>query len=712
MDILQKLKAKSRVTIQNLRPADYQDAAVVQSETNAFGTILGQIDKSGKYPIVFRMDGRNRLNRNIMVAGDQDKLESFAKNYIFQVVKRRESILVNDPESRLFNTMSSYLTQNGYTVRYLDLERPALSDYWEPFQPFFYAENGLGAGDPYYAAFLAHAIVVPVWGDKSESSTAAQDLLMALILRVVYGIEYDEKSLTTVYQLLKHPYGLQYLDTLFTEQLQGNAARIANETYQKFKKNAEPLQHDVFTKLPSLVEPLLKIYPAASEFPRDRLQMDMHLPGVTPCAYFIKYTRDSQNARVAAFFFGAFFRSLFNDSDALVKRGTVAIPTPVNFLLHEMPSIGQIAKLAFALATSRRRNVHFCLTDNHIQQLSQTYEDWLTITANCSTHLVFGPYDSADIDIIQKWAGPGDVVFDRKNLQDDTVVILFHFHEPIFAKEYPYTMHSEAADPIIRADSPADILGQLGLGGLKKYRESRDAACQDYMRIYPKANEVNRTWFGECESIPVPDAILEQVSEPDNSTPSKKLVKISDYGATNLEAVATLENTSQSALVDRLLTSPCMFVKAQFLGRDANTVEPIANIVEYYQAQTSRAMSMEKSRELLYLIEDVAKAILVDSEKLRRQNKYLYSNMVDVLKMPEFAEICQDMEARRFCTTAQFQQLIETMLENISDRQVYASPFLFRNLVVILRDFSQWFGGQTSLDWYTKAKPVIEFLLA
>ena len=49
---------------------------------------------------------------------------------------------------------------------------------------------------------------------------------------------------------------------------------------------------------------------------------------------------------------------------------------------------------------------------------------------------------------------------------------------------------------------------------------------------------------------------------------------------------------------------------------------------------------------------------------------------------------------------------------NISDRQVYASPFLFRNLVVILRDFSQWFGGQTSLDWYTKAKPVIEFLLA
>ena len=235
MDILQRLKAKSRATIQNLRPTDYQDAAVVQAETNAFGTILGQIDRSGKYPIVFRMDGRNRLNRSILATGGQEKLESFAKNFIFQAVKRRESILINDPESRLFNTMSSYLSKNGYTVRYLDLNHPELSDSWEPFQPFFYVENCPGAGDPDYAAFLAHAIVDPAWGDSSESSAAAQDLLMTLILRVVYGIEYDEKTLAAVFQLLKNPYGLQSLDTRFTDEFRGNAARMAPEAYQKFK---------------------------------------------------------------------------------------------------------------------------------------------------------------------------------------------------------------------------------------------------------------------------------------------------------------------------------------------------------------------------------------------------------------------------------------------------------------------------------------------
>ena len=84
MDILQKLKAKSRAAIQNLRPTDYQDAAIIQPETNAFGTILGQIDNSGKYPIVFRMDGRNRLNRSILATGDKTKWSPLPRTSSFR----------------------------------------------------------------------------------------------------------------------------------------------------------------------------------------------------------------------------------------------------------------------------------------------------------------------------------------------------------------------------------------------------------------------------------------------------------------------------------------------------------------------------------------------------------------------------------------------------------------------------------------------------
>lgn len=104
------------------------------------------------------------------------------------------------------------------------------------------------------------------------------------------GIEYDEKTLTAVFQLLKTPYGLQYLDTLFTEEFQGNAARMAIESYEKFKKHPEPLQQDVFKKLPSLVEPLLKIYPAAQNFLYIRFY-GYAPPGNAPCAYFHKYSQ-------------------------------------------------------------------------------------------------------------------------------------------------------------------------------------------------------------------------------------------------------------------------------------------------------------------------------------------------------------------------------------------------------------------------------------
>lgn len=50
-------------------PEEYKTVAVVQREEDSVGTILGQLDESGKYPIVFREDKENRLNRHIAIVG-------------------------------------------------------------------------------------------------------------------------------------------------------------------------------------------------------------------------------------------------------------------------------------------------------------------------------------------------------------------------------------------------------------------------------------------------------------------------------------------------------------------------------------------------------------------------------------------------------------------------------------------------------------------
>ena len=63
-------------------PEEYKTVAIIQKEEDAVGTILGQLDESGKYPIVFREDKENRLNRHIAIVGasGSGKTYTFSKN--------------------------------------------------------------------------------------------------------------------------------------------------------------------------------------------------------------------------------------------------------------------------------------------------------------------------------------------------------------------------------------------------------------------------------------------------------------------------------------------------------------------------------------------------------------------------------------------------------------------------------------------------------
>ena len=62
-------------------PKEYEDVAIIQHEPQAVGTILGQLDETGRYPIVFREDKMNRANRHIAVIG----ASGCGKTYTFTV---------------------------------------------------------------------------------------------------------------------------------------------------------------------------------------------------------------------------------------------------------------------------------------------------------------------------------------------------------------------------------------------------------------------------------------------------------------------------------------------------------------------------------------------------------------------------------------------------------------------------------------------------
>lgn len=61
---------------------------------------------------------------------DFDMPKAFARNMIFQCVARRKSLIITDPKSELYESMSAYLENENYIVKMFNLVNPENSDAW------------------------------------------------------------------------------------------------------------------------------------------------------------------------------------------------------------------------------------------------------------------------------------------------------------------------------------------------------------------------------------------------------------------------------------------------------------------------------------------------------------------------------------------------------------------------------------------------------
>lgn len=89
------------------------------------GVILGKL-----YGKAVCLPEKTRMNRNVAVFGASGSMKSraYARNVVFQCVKRGESLIITDPKSELYADLCLYLQENGYTVRVFNLINPENSD--------------------------------------------------------------------------------------------------------------------------------------------------------------------------------------------------------------------------------------------------------------------------------------------------------------------------------------------------------------------------------------------------------------------------------------------------------------------------------------------------------------------------------------------------------------------------------------------------------
>lgn len=71
---------------------------------------------------ILTLPKNTRLNSNLAVCGSSAQAnQTISLKLVLQAVKRGESLILTDPKSELYESMSEYLRDNGYTVKVFNL---------------------------------------------------------------------------------------------------------------------------------------------------------------------------------------------------------------------------------------------------------------------------------------------------------------------------------------------------------------------------------------------------------------------------------------------------------------------------------------------------------------------------------------------------------------------------------------------------------------
>ena len=506
-------------------PEEFEDVARVCSSEDARGIILGQFSDDGSKVLDMRMGSKVRTNQNILIVGASGSGKTFtmSKPYILQMVKRRESIVVTDPDGGLRKDTAKYLMDNGYIVRWLDFKNFNKSFGWNVMESIH--ENSFDTD----SLMLADTIISNVMPNQSGIFVdASRALLTALIMYVYTADAYEEqRTLDKCYDILQK--GETGLDEIFDKtKLQNNKNENVMESlkpYNTFKTASPNLHGNIITNLAVSLQIL--------SFPRvvdvlSRSDIDLTLPGKQPCAYFCLFPDNHDAYKVlVSMFFSMIFIDLIDEAD---NNPSKSLDVPVNFLLDEFPSIGKLPYWDRKMATIRKRHINVTMICQSLAQLTDVYQDSAeVIRANCSVMVILGVNDEMSAKEIEKRIGVTTVqVNTRKNsgefyqrevlfpkwwreqqsavssgegsqallpsdqiqkMDKDESIVIFQGHNPIWTKKYPFLLHPQAK---YFTDLPIDSISDITDDETReREREEEKNRIEEYNRNHPEGRPVD-----------------------------------------------------------------------------------------------------------------------------------------------------------------------------------------------------------------------------
>ncbi len=356
------------------------------------GTILGRLD--GKAVCVPR---ETRLNANMAIYGASGsmKTRAFCINRILQSASdiRRESLIICDPKSELYEKTSEYLRSQGYEVKVFNLVTPEASDSWNCL-----SEIG---GEELMAQLFCDVIIKNTGSERGDHfwDSAEMNLLKALVLLVDQGYPEGRKNIGEVYKLLTLSTETK-LNAIFDRLV---ATHPAKAPYAIFKQASETVRSGVIIGLGSR----LQVF--QNKLIRDITtydEIDLELPGKKPCAYYcITSDQDSTFDFLSSLFLSFVFIKLVRYADKHCPDGK--LPVPVHVLGEELTACGVIPDLSRKISVIRSRNISMSCVFQNLAGLQNRYpyNQWQEILGNSDIQLFLGCVDELTAKYISDRSG-------------------------------------------------------------------------------------------------------------------------------------------------------------------------------------------------------------------------------------------------------------------------------------------------------------------
>ena len=349
---------------------------------------------------------KHRRSLNVLVIGGSGaaKTRSFV---LPNILTANTNYVITDPKSEVLLATGSYLKEQGYDVRVLNLVNLEQSD---GYNPFCYLR------DEKDVLKLVNNLIQSTTPKGSHESDpfwtkAETALLQAIILMLFQEAPEYEQNFSMVMRVLEYAEvreedegHVSPLDLLFESIERRKPDSVAVRQYKVFKLAAGKTAKSILVSTAVRLAPFnLPQIQALTEHD----DMDLYTLGEKKVAlYAVIPDNDNTFNFLVSLLYAQAFQALYYSADQ-IHHGP--LPRHVRFVLDEFAAM-PLPGFTRELATMRSRSISASVIIQNMAQIKELYKDsWETIPGNCDTILYLGGNESSTHKYVSEMLGKATI---------------------------------------------------------------------------------------------------------------------------------------------------------------------------------------------------------------------------------------------------------------------------------------------------------------